>query len=660
MKKIILGVSAVAFAFALSVSFASAANYSIMPSLTMGSTGPEVVELQQMLVAKNYLVMPAGVNYGYFGTLTKNAVIALQVANNIAPAVGYYGPVTAAKVNSWDMSGSNGGNTGGATCPNGNLLSNNCEASSTGGSTSGLQGGAGDISVTERSSGIQDEVNEGEEEVKVLGFEIEAEGSDVEVTSVKVEFEFEGATGSDRLDRYVDEVFVMLGDDVVGSAKVDDFNESSDVYSQSISIDGVVIDEDDKERLHVAVTAVNNIDSTDLSKDWEVALDQIRFEDATGAILTDTTGTGVLAGSGVTTAIGEAFSFESLSSSGDIELNVVEGDESINESPTISIDDTSDTNDVEILSFNLEAEGSDITLNTLVIDVTSSGAGVTEIANDFRLLQGDDEVGTVTIDIDCDGGSNGFASTSDTAICVVVSDIDEDDVIIDAEGELEFTLVADINDTEGGFTSGDSLSANFSGQVIASDEDGLDADDENGDALTNSEFSGSANSTTVKFISSGVTVELVDNGEATEALNLDTTSGDDQGKFVVDLEITAVEDDVYIELTAASSTSANTDDHGVAFYVENAETGVLVGTGTTTATLSKISGGTVTSNYLRINSGQTATVRLTAYHDAAATGLYRIQIDSVGFNLTANTAANDEFDTLPADEFQTEDVQIRN
>ena len=628
MKKF-LGFSVVAVAFALSVSFASAANYSIMPSLTMGSTGPEVVKLQEMLIAKGNLVLPAGVNKGYFGTLTKNALAAFQVANGISPAVGYYGSVTAAKVNAMAMGGTTGGNTGGNT-------------------SGSLKGGAGDISVTERSSGTEDEVNEAAEEVKVLGFEIEAEGSDVEVTSVKVAFEHTGA-GSDRLNRYVDEVFVMLGDDVVGSAEVDDFNESSDVYSQSISLDGVVIDEDDEERLYVAVTATNNVDTNDLSEDWDVTLDQTRFEDATGAIMTDETA-----------FITETFTFESLSSSGDIELNVTEGDDSINESPTISVDDSSDTNDVEILSFKLEVEGSDVTLNTLRIDVTSAGAGVTEIANDFRLLMGDDEVGTVAIDEDCDGDSDGFASSSDAAICVVVSDIDEDDVVIDADGEEEFTLVADINDTEGGFTSGDTLSANFSGQVIAAFADGIDADDENGDALTNSEFSGSADSTSVKFISSGVTVELVDNGDATASLNLDTTSSDDQGKYVVDIELTAVEDDVYIALTAASSTSANTDNIGVAFFIENAVTGSIVQVGTTTATLSKVSGGTVSSNYLRINSGQTATVRLTAYHDSAAAGLYRVQIDSVGFNLTANTAANDEFDTLPADDFETEDVQILN
>src|SRR3990167_1093619 len=36
-------------------------------NLTIGSTGPEVVALQQIMVAQGRLVMPVGVAYGYFG-----------------------------------------------------------------------------------------------------------------------------------------------------------------------------------------------------------------------------------------------------------------------------------------------------------------------------------------------------------------------------------------------------------------------------------------------------------------------------------------------------------------------------------------------------------------------------------------------------------------
>jgi hypothetical protein len=79
-------------------------------NLTIGSKGDQVTALQQILVNGGYLVMPAGVAYGYFGALTKSAVIKYQLAKGITPAVGYVGSITRASMN-----GSAGGTTGGTT-----------------------------------------------------------------------------------------------------------------------------------------------------------------------------------------------------------------------------------------------------------------------------------------------------------------------------------------------------------------------------------------------------------------------------------------------------------------------------------------------------------------------------------------------------------------
>lgn len=63
-------------------------------NLSLGSTGTDVVTLQQYLVEKGYLEIPAGVPYGYFGPLTKSALAKWQSANGISPAVGYFGPIS--------------------------------------------------------------------------------------------------------------------------------------------------------------------------------------------------------------------------------------------------------------------------------------------------------------------------------------------------------------------------------------------------------------------------------------------------------------------------------------------------------------------------------------------------------------------------------------
>src|SRR3989344_164430 len=54
-------------------------------NLTVGSRGSQVVALQQLLVAQGHLVMPAGVAYGYFGPMTRAAVVKWQLANGVSP-----------------------------------------------------------------------------------------------------------------------------------------------------------------------------------------------------------------------------------------------------------------------------------------------------------------------------------------------------------------------------------------------------------------------------------------------------------------------------------------------------------------------------------------------------------------------------------------------
>lgn len=68
-------------------------------NLGVGKSGSEVTFMQKYLVAKGYLTIPSGVSYGYFGTLTKNALIKFQKANRISPASGFFGPLTRAFVN---------------------------------------------------------------------------------------------------------------------------------------------------------------------------------------------------------------------------------------------------------------------------------------------------------------------------------------------------------------------------------------------------------------------------------------------------------------------------------------------------------------------------------------------------------------------------------
>ncbi len=87
----------------------SGTGYQFTMDLTVGSKGADVTALQQILVAKGLLTMPAGTAMGYFGGLTKSAVAAWQTSAGIAPAAGYVGPKSRAALNA--MGGSSSSTT---------------------------------------------------------------------------------------------------------------------------------------------------------------------------------------------------------------------------------------------------------------------------------------------------------------------------------------------------------------------------------------------------------------------------------------------------------------------------------------------------------------------------------------------------------------------
>jgi peptidoglycan hydrolase-like protein with peptidoglycan-binding domain len=72
---------------------------------TLGATGSEVQALQQFLNSHGYTVATSGVGSPgkesmLFGALTQAALTKFQAANNISPAVGYFGPLTRSVISS--------------------------------------------------------------------------------------------------------------------------------------------------------------------------------------------------------------------------------------------------------------------------------------------------------------------------------------------------------------------------------------------------------------------------------------------------------------------------------------------------------------------------------------------------------------------------------
>lgn len=70
----------------------------VTQNLQAGTSGQNVINLQDFLIAKGFLTMPAGASEGYFGNLTKQALIQYQASVGL-PATGYCGPMTRAMIN---------------------------------------------------------------------------------------------------------------------------------------------------------------------------------------------------------------------------------------------------------------------------------------------------------------------------------------------------------------------------------------------------------------------------------------------------------------------------------------------------------------------------------------------------------------------------------
>lgn len=66
-------------------------------SLSSGMKGDDVVVLQTVLIQRGYLSIPAGISKGYFGSLTRTAVMKYQADAGL-PQVGIFGPLTTASL----------------------------------------------------------------------------------------------------------------------------------------------------------------------------------------------------------------------------------------------------------------------------------------------------------------------------------------------------------------------------------------------------------------------------------------------------------------------------------------------------------------------------------------------------------------------------------
>ncbi len=651
-KKALAGVTIALVVIGVSASFAGAQTYSWTRPLKQGSTGADVMNLQKFLnlcadtVVSTSGAGSSGMETSYFGPATHAAVMKFQAKHGVSPVAGYFGPLSQAKAMSLQMSGNVCGS--GVVTPNlpagctstagfSPLTGVSCSSGSTGGSTGGsLSGTDGTIEDINKITSYNDEeVGEGEDDVKVLGFEVETSNDgDVRIRSVKIVLDSTGNGGSTHLDDYISGVSVWMGSTKVGEADVDEFSEDDDVYTRVINLNGAVVQSDDSEDFFVSVDAVGNLDSGDISGDsWTIALENVRYEDGSGVVSTIDSGDTVIDGDIDYDAAGDGveFDFVSFGDSADTELKISKDSDSP-EDGIVIVDDSDETDGVVLLAGKLRLDGnSDVTIDELPVTFTVGGGHLlSNMASEVILvLDGEEYTETAATTA---GGATGTITFDDL------------DFELGAGDSVDFEVRADINGTDE-FAEGGSLLAS----ITSDNRSAIDVENEEGDQVADADKTGTAIGEAQEFRSEGISLSLV---STDESVNADGTLGN----YTIKFKVAAVGEDVYIGTTTTGK---------YVFAFEEASRGA-----TTTGFSAAITNGggdgnstsTTSGGNWKINDGTSVTLTLQVFGNGASlsAGAYRAALSSMYWTISDTDAVTttDNSYSSNMDEYKTDYEQI--
>jgi len=684
-SKIFLG--AMFVAALLVVGSTSALAYTHTVTLMQGSSGSQVMALQQAL----------GITAdGSFGPLTKAAVMSYQTSHGLT-ADGVVGSMTGASLSTVMTSGSypagctsstGYSTTTGMSCSTTTTYPAGCTSSTGYSTTTGmscstttttypagctstvgysattgakcdgstttttttttLEGGAGSLDDVQSISSLSDEeVAEGDSDKQVAGWTLTADnGSDLAISTMRLSFDMTAGTGSDKFDDYADKVTVWQGSTEVGSSDVADFSENSNVYSKTINLSGVTpIKADEDSDFYVTVDALGNIDSSDLGNNtWTMTLENVRFEDATGVVTTETT-TGDIGGT-------TDFSFESLATATGTELKVStttgSSGDAVNDGHVVEIDTTTDTNDVPLLAFDLEATGDIQNIQDIPVQVTSTGTGqVIDIANSFSLWKDGTVIDSVNV-ADVKSGSVSSTTvacdTTDTTCWVHFDDVDFD---LNDGDTASFVVKADINDTSATLVNGDTLTVTMAATDVAA----IDAEDANGDSVGTGDLTGTATADSIAFYTEGIMVSLVSVDQAITHTGDPANVGIDQdeGTYSITFNVTAFGDDMTVDHDAPLEEVSNN---------ANSESSLsLSGTAGLTAIISSPSGASDGTNGFLVEEGTTEKFMITAHVVPTVSGYSKLSLLGVSYAIGSDADGDTDY-AFNLNDFKTSDLYL--
>lgn len=376
MKKVLIASGVAVLAL---VMVAGAQGYTFNTNLTVGSTGADVVALQTWLLANGYTI-PAlssgAAAKGYFGSQTKAAVAAMQVAKGIAnPGTGFVGPLTRGFLNSGTVTAPVA-----VGCPAGYTCTPNAGTPTTS-VTPGVistPGMAGTLAVTLQGSPSGASLDKGETE-DVVRYKLQASASDMQVTSIALDFDV-------RLWLYASAVTIKDDAGTVVASKTgltqSDFTELTvgSSYRLYVPVNYVVPRATSK----YFTASVSMLPVTDRSS-ATITIGQVQVRSVDGTGVTDTQ----------TVGDDRTFSF-TATNSGQVVMTV---NASSPLKKLVQISNSNETTGVVLGVIDLKSQNRDTTLRTLKVYVNTDGTSVNTLFSRFKVKIGSQEYTANTVSV---------------------------------------------------------------------------------------------------------------------------------------------------------------------------------------------------------------------------------------------------------------------
>ena len=609
------------------VTAAGTCPYTWTRELGVGSSGPDVMKLQQFLNASpdtRIATVGAG-SMGqetmYYGALTAAAVTKFQTKHKtevLTPAglvngTGSFDALTRAKANKLCVAK--------AVTPTTPVVSKPVTSSPEKTKTV-LLAGEGDLKTFEIDTASDTDIEEDVKDAPIAELTLAADNGDIEITRVDVALV--GANSPQEEDpwKVFENLSLWLDGKLLARIETDNRNDYLDKNAGTLRFSnlGIVSKEGTKTQLIVAASVKSGVSGAGTDADWTIAVNGIRYFDADG-VATDERSFG---------EIGDEVAFSIVKKGHEDKLDFSLAP-SNPEATDIIVDERQKTNDVTILNYYIEAKGSDIELDRLYVTIDTS-ATTSQVIDDVKL-----KIGNQTFSDDS------FVANSQTS-ATYRFDIDGDVVIKETKKE-EVRVLVSFRSQDERYDNGTTIQA----RVTSIERDAtraLGADD-----ITN--FSGTAVGKTHTLVASGiVTPNLkIDDSFKTQGRN------DTVGVFTLKFVVKAIENDFYITNDVSQNAAAATA--GIAYQID-APVGFNLASSTVSATLDSTAD-EKTDGVFTVREGETETFTLTVVLNPNVAGYYRVALTELNYDDdTSGMASTEAYVPVPVQKYRTKYNFINN